>query len=369
MTFIKFSRVHASSMLFLFPLFFSQIQFSGKLSLLFKKFPSSSTPSPKKNKQHFHNSLEKNDRTPYPFHITRLRNGKRPRCIFCRHPWTWYTNLGYKYRQQRETFETDVCVAFDNTRNETWEVKRNETKYIFECQTNAEAGDRLRYSSPFFPPTLLPLVSRVPSPRLPSSSKTRLILFSPPPPPVDTTEPALFRASSGLPTAFTILLAALGKEKPVASNGSDKKFSRSPRTGDKVVHSSPPLHGGGIGFSAFHRSPTDFYFDTQRLFFCVDTLDQLVRYSRRGRKREKFAAGSFFSLLFWKTESLWNRIVKMTLLVLQFRACDNFSLFFFFKYRTIFFIPTCGCGLVTIPCLWNEFEIFVTLIDKWNFKC
>lgn len=73
MTFIKFSRVHASSMPFLFPLFFSQIQFSGKLSLLFKKFPSSSTPSPKKNKQHFHNSLEKNDRTPYPFHITQKR--------------------------------------------------------------------------------------------------------------------------------------------------------------------------------------------------------------------------------------------------------------------------------------------------------
>lgn len=59
----------------------------------------------------------------------------------------------------------------------------------------------------------------------------------------------------------------------------------------------------------------------------------------------------------------------MALLVLQFRACDNFSLFFFSKYRTIFFISTCGCGLVTIPCLWNEFEIFVTLIDKWNFKC
>lgn len=149
MTFIKFSRVHASSMLFLFPPFFFQIQFSGKLSLLFKKFPSSSTPSPKKNKQHFHNSLEKNDRTPYPFHITRLRNGKRPRCIFCRHPWTWYTNLGYKYRQQRETFETDVCVAFDNTRNETKRNIYSNAKRMRRQETGCDIPP-LSFHPPFF---------------------------------------------------------------------------------------------------------------------------------------------------------------------------------------------------------------------------
>lgn len=80
-------------------------------------------------------------------------------------------------------------------------VKRNETKYIFEMPNECRAedgGDRLRYSSPFFPSTLLPPVSRVPQPRLPSSSKTRPILF-PLPFLLPQTEPVLFRASSGLP--------------------------------------------------------------------------------------------------------------------------------------------------------------------------
>lgn len=115
----------------------------------------------------------------------------------------------------------------------------------------------------------LPFLSIHPSSfsRLPSSSKTRPALFPPPSPwirPSPVSVSSQFRITNGLydpPRS----VEREGEGKPVASNGSDKKFSRSPRTGDKVVHSPLPLHWGGIGFSAFHRSPTDFYFDTQHL--------------------------------------------------------------------------------------------------------
>lgn len=91
----------------------------------------------------------------------------------------------------------------------------------------------------FHPPFFLP--SREYLSRVYLRARKRAPFFFPSPSSSRRPSPFCFEPVPDYPTGLYDPPRSVGKGegKPVASNGSDKKFSRSPRSGDKVVHSSP----------------------------------------------------------------------------------------------------------------------------------
>lgn len=131
--------------------------------------------------------------------------------------------------------------------------------------------------------------------------------FSPPlPPPADRARSVSSQFRITQP-AFTILLAALGRGRGNRWRAMEAiKSSRDRRAAEIKLSTLPlPLHGGGIGFSAFHRSPTDFYFDTHRL----DAAPLFLGWTRWINsfvirdavvKEKNSMPVSFFFFFFWK---------------------------------------------------------------------